>query len=360
MIGDRPDGNAELGSSESAMQLWKVGQVLAFWVLAGSSPAALAQTVVTVGTASSISDAPLFIADKLGYFREEGISATMTAFQSAAQMVAPLGAGQLDVGAGSASAGLYNAVSRDIKIRIVADKASSTPGYGGTKFLVRKDHVDSGRYKSPKDLKGLKVAMNAPGVSNTSTLNTILTSVGLKYSDVDTVNLPFPEHVNALRNKAVDAAVATEPSATTAVAGGFAVEILRDDQVDPNHQIAILLYSENFAKNRSDAARAFMRAYLKGVRFYNEGLKDGRLAGPNADAVIKILTEYTPFKDEKVLRSITPTGIDPDGRVNVASLRKDMEFYQEQGLITNKGADLNEMVDESFLEAALKGLGSKK
>src|SRR6516165_12571501 len=80
-------------------------------------------------------------------------------------------AGQIEAGAGSASAGLYNAVARGIKIKIVADKASSPPGYGATKILVRKDHVESGRYKSLQDLKGMKFAMNAPGVSNTSTLN---------------------------------------------------------------------------------------------------------------------------------------------------------------------------------------------
>jgi len=340
------------------MKLRMIRELAGCAFILGGSAHALAQTAVGVGTASSISDAPLFIADKKGYFREEGLAVTLTDFRSAAQMVAPLGAGQLDVGAGSASAALYNAVTRGIKIRIVADKASSTPGYGGTKFLVRKDHVESGRYKSPKDLKGMKVAMNAPGVSNTSTLNTILTSVGLKYADVETVNLPFPDHVNAMKNKSVDASVSTEPSATTAVEGGFAAEILRDDQVDPGHQIAILLYSEDFAK-KPTAARAFMRAYLRGVRFYNGALKDSRLAGPNADEVVAILTEYTPFKDPRVLRSITPTGIHPDGRVNVSSLIKDLQFYEEQGLITGK-VDMKQIVDESFLEAALKDLGMSK
>ena len=131
-------------------------------LLAIAAPAA-AQETITVGIYAATSDAPLFIADKKGYFRDEGIAVKLTSFQSAAMMVPPLGTGQLDVGAGSASAGLYNAVARGIKIRIVADKASSPPGYGGTKLLVRKDHVDSGRYKTLKDLKDMKFATNAPG-----------------------------------------------------------------------------------------------------------------------------------------------------------------------------------------------------
>ena len=98
---------------------------------------AQAPITVTVGAASTTSDAPIYIADKKGYFREEGLAAKVTNFRSAADMVAPLGIGQLDAGAGSASAGLYNAMLQGIKIKIVADKASSAPGYGATKILVR-------------------------------------------------------------------------------------------------------------------------------------------------------------------------------------------------------------------------------
>ena len=42
-------------------------------------------------------------------------------------------------------------------------------------------------------------------------------------------------------------------------------------------------------KNQRDLAERFMRAYLRGVRVYNDALKDGRLAGPRANEVIPIL-----------------------------------------------------------------------
>jgi len=270
--------------------------------------------------------------------------------------VAPLGAGQIEAGAGSASAGLYNAVARGIKIKIVADKASSPPGYGATKILVRKDHVESGRYRSLADLKGMKFAMNAPGVSNTSTLNTLLQSAGLKYSDVETVDLPLPDHVAALKNKSVDVSASVEPGPALAIRNGDAVLVKSDDEILPNHQIAVLLYSEEFAFKRADAARRFMRAYIRAVRFYNGALQNGRLDGPNADDVIAILSEATPIKGRDIYKLITPTGMNPDGRVNKASLAYDLAFYTEQGLI--KGAvNLDQVVDGSFVEAVLKELG---
>ncbi|MFL6934687.1 MAG: ABC transporter substrate-binding protein [Xanthobacteraceae bacterium] len=324
-------------------------------VAMATAGAAAAQTV-TVGAAATTSDAPIFIADKKGYFKAEGLDVKVASFKSASDMVAPLGTGQLDAGAGSASAGLYNAVARGIKIRIVADKASSPPGYGATKIVVRKDHMDSGRYKEPKDLKGMKFAMNAPGVSNTSTLNTLLKSAGLKYSDVETVDLPLPEHVTVLKNKAVDAAASVEPAPTIAAKNGDAVVIKSDDEILPHHQIAVLLYSEDFALKRQDAARRFMRAYIRAVRFYNDALKDGRLDGPTADEVIAILAEATPIKSRDIYKAITPTGMNPDGRVNAESLAYDLAFYREQGLIRGE-VTIDAVVDHSFADAALKELG---
>lgn len=336
--------------------------ILSFITYAASAvllgTAAGAQTPVRVGTLGAISDAPIFIAEKNGYFKEEGLAVTMTVFNSAAVMVAPLGSGQLDVGAGSPSAGMYNAVARNINIRIVADKAQSTPGYGATKLIVRKDHIESGRFKSLADLKGMRVAGNAPGVSNTAMLNAMLTSVGLKYSDVEVINLGFPDHYPALQNKSIDAGATIEPIATLAVERGAAVEFMRDDEIYPNHQIATLIYADHFAARR-DVADRFMRAYLKGIRFYVRALKDGKLAGETAEAVIPILVEYTAVKNPDLLRKITPTGMDPDGRVNIESLQRDLDFYVSQGLVQGK-LDVAKIVDHSFVEAAIKALGPFK
>lgn len=314
---------------------------------------------VRVGLAQTSSDVGFFIANKKGYFQQEGLAVTFTPFDSAAKMIAPLGAGQLDVGGGSPSAGLYNAVARGISIKIVADKGSTPPGYGFQPLLVRKDLVDSGRFKTLKDLKGMKVAGSAPGSASTSTLNEALKKAGLKYSDVERVFLGFPQHVVALQNKAVDAAMTTEPSATRAIKSGAAVRIMGDDEIYPNHQLAVVLYSDSFIKKNPDAAKRFMKAYLRGVRDYNDALAGGRLAGPKADEVIKILTESTEIKDPAIYREIHAQGCNPDGRVHEPSLQNDLAFFKEQGEVKGN-ITVEQVVDHSFAEGAVKELGPYK
>src|SRR5216684_8806283 len=116
---------------------------------------------LTVGTTGSSSDAPFFIADKKGYFADEGLKVKLIRFDSGSKMIPSLGTGELDVGSGATSAGLYNAAKRGVGIKIVADKARSAKGYGFQSFLVRKDLADSGKVKSLKDFRGLKVALSA-------------------------------------------------------------------------------------------------------------------------------------------------------------------------------------------------------
>ena len=117
----------------------------------------------------------------------------------------------------------------------------------------------------------------------------------------------------------------------------------------------MLLFAEDFARKRPDAAKNFMRAYIRAVRFYNGALKDGRLDGPNADEVIAILSDATPIKSRDIYKLITPTGMNPDGRVNKASLAYDLAFYTERGW--SERGQSHDAVDGSFVEAALKELG---
>ncbi len=309
---------------------------------------------VSVGIVNASSDVEVFLAQKKGWFKDEGIAVTTSAFRGAADMVAPLGAGQLDVGGGSVSAGLYNSFARGIRLRAVADKASSQPGYGVNKCVVAKRHADSGRFKTLPDLKGMKVALNGPGNSSWGTLATILKNSKLTFDDIETVDLGYPDHVLALQNGSIDAGVTTEPSATVAIAKGFAIEATTDDKVRPRHAIAQILYSENLADNH-DLATRFMRAYLRSVRYYYAALKDGKLAGPNADEVIDVLMEFTPIKDPQLYRTITPNGVDPDGRIDIASLREDQDVYRERGWL-QADVKVEDIVDPSFVETALKTL----
>ncbi len=168
--------------------------------------------LVKVGTTDFSSDIGLFIASKRGYFSDEGLSVELVHFDSGAKMIAPLGSGDLDVGAGAISAGLFNAVNRGLKIKVVADKGTNTAEYSYKALMVRTDLVDAGKFKALADLRGKKVAIIAKGAADESVINQALLKAGLADTDIERVYLPFSQHLNAFLNKAIDAAISSEPS----------------------------------------------------------------------------------------------------------------------------------------------------
>jgi len=333
------------------------GLALACLALVDASSVAQTDSHVNVASAGIASDIGFFLADKKGYFRAEGLDVTLTTLPNSPQMIGPLGMGQLDIGAGTVAASLYNAVAQGIALKAVADKGSMRPGYGFSGLLVRKDLVESGRFKSFKDLKGMTIAVGTLGSANSSAVNEALKRGGWTWNDANMIPLTFPQHLPAYANKAIDASMTNEPTASEAVRDGLAVRIAGNDEIYPDQQTAVVLYSEIFTRKRPILALRFMRAYVKAVREYNDALKDGRIAGRNAEEVIAILTEYTFIKDPKIHREITPAAIDPDGRMSLDGLRNDLQFFKERKLIEDPSITVERIIDTSFVTQAVKELG---
>jgi NitT/TauT family transport system substrate-binding protein len=300
-----------------------------------------------------------FIADRLGYFRSEGINVDLLPFDSSINQVAPLATGQLDVAGASPSGAFYNEIARGNGMRVVADLGRNPPGYGFDALLVRSQLIKSGRYKSVKDLKGMRIAIVAPGTASWATLVVLLRKAGLSYHDIKPLVLKYSEHLAALRDGTVDASFMPEPGATQIVRSGVASRVASNDDFYINQEIVVVMYSASFIKNRSDLALKFMRAFIKAARFYNDALAGGRFVGPNADAVVKILTDATPIKDPGVIRASVPYGTDPNGRLNVNSMRQDLATFRDFGF-TRGPLKVEQAIDASFAAQAVRELGPYK
>ena len=337
--------------------------LVALALLAAMLAPAAAQTPmkkVTIGGTLSATDIGLWVAHKKGYFRDEGIDAEFITFDSAARMIAALGTGELDVSAGGHSAGLFNAVARGINIRIVSDKSQNVVGRSSLKLLVRKPLIDSGRYKTFADLKGLKVAEAAPGGSAFPVIVKFLEKAGLTYGDIEPVYMSFPQMSIALQSGAIDVAMPAEPSVTQALRMGGVVAVANDYDVYPIHQVSEIMYSGKFAKTDVDLARRFIKAFLRGVRYHNDALgPNGEFAGAQGDEVVAIAVEYGPFKDPAVWRSFILSYCNPDGTLHVASLKEDLELFKKQKYIEGK-LEIEQAIDTSFVDWAVKELGPWK
>lgn len=312
---------------------------------------------VKVAINNVVSDVVFHLAVERGFFTEQKLNVTLIPFDSGPKMIAPLGAGQVDVGAGASSAGLYNAVARGINVKVVADKGSTPRDFDYMPLLVRKELVDSGKVKSIADLKGMKFGEVGPGAATNAKLSHILGKGGLTYKDVTHNFINYPQQIAAFTTGAIDAAITTEPSVTQAVNSGVAVKFVADGY--PGQQVAVLLYGGDFIAKRPEVAERFMVAYVKAARIYNDATAGGRFDGKGAGDVIKTIMKSTGLKDVDLFKKMVPNGIDPDGKVDAASMAEDLKFFSENGYL-ERPAKVQDVIDASFAEKAVKKLGPYK
>jgi len=312
-------------------------------VLASGLPAGAAETV-KLGDLPAISNAGIYIAIDKGYFQERDVTVEIERFASAGKMTAPLATGQIDVSVGSPSAGLFNSIAAGMDFKIVADKGQVRPGYNFTPLIVRKDLVDSGKVKTLKDLKGLKIASGAKGINFDYFLAKMMEHVGLTYDALDIVYMSYPDGVKALASRAVDAAIAPEPWGAQAEKEKIGTRLFVTEQVPAlaTFQVAAVMYSGKFIKERPKVARAFMAGYVQGLKFYSSkgGLKDPEVAG--------ILAKHLKLPVETI-QATFPVYLDPTGRPRVQDLATFQDWFHQMGWVKEK-VPMDRVVDLSFLE----------
>ena len=340
------------------------GLFLVFIILLASweEPVEAAQLEkVTVGTVSAVSDAGIYIGIAKGFFKDQGLEVETPVFDSGSNQVSLLAAGRLDVAGGVPAAGTFNAFTQGINIKIVADKGTHTTGHGYIAFLVRKEL--SSRVKQPEDLKKLekpRFSINATGGSGQEVqLRTLLKIAGVDVNNVEVKIVPYPQVPAALAANGVDIAPTIEPYATKAIEQGIGTKLVWIDDIRPNDIGGVLMYSEPFMKDRPQAAKNFMVAYLKAVRYFLDAF-DGKNPALKSE-VINILAQNTAVKEPDIYQRMRVPGFDTSVRVNLPSLKSLYAGFVEIGYIQNpEKVKLESLVDNSFVDYAVQKLGPYK
>jgi NitT/TauT family transport system substrate-binding protein len=166
---------------------------------------------LTIGYVPSTLFAPVFVAVEKGYLRDAGFDANLTPITAGADSMSLVAQGQVDIAAAALSAAFYNAVNRGLEVKFVA-ATGYQPRHGRpSALLIRQDLYDGGLRLSPA-LKGRKFGwIGNSGAASAYYVARILRTVGLKLTDIESLNIPNPEQQTALERKAVDALFTSAP-----------------------------------------------------------------------------------------------------------------------------------------------------
>lgn len=301
---------------------------------------------VTIGYTPISIFAPMFVAYEKGYFAEEGLNVSLEALPGGSDMVVHTATGEFDAGIGGIGPAYWNAAAQDLPVTIIA------PGHMegspvASPLMISKDACESGEITRISDLKGKKVAVNAPGATEIW-LDTALRTDGLTIEDIDLQYMAFPDAVAALDSGSIAASIIGEPLATKAENDGIAVRIASDFPVQ-SYQVTAIFASNAFLSEHPDEATGLVTAYLRASRDLTENFND--------PVNLAIIQKYTQVPPELIAESIKPV-YDLDGNIDLDSLTTLQEFFRNRGLLDyDDDLDPASMIDTQFVDGALERLG---
>ena len=289
----------------------------------GSGPAAaspkasaLEQSHITVGALPVIDDAALYLASKLGYFTQEGLTVTIDPVTQSTQAIPDMLHGTVAAVAGANYVSFFEAQAKGTaSFKVLAEGVTCKPDTFGIAALP------SSGITKPADLAGKTVAVNLTNNIQTLTLNAVLKADGVSPSSVHYVVVPFPDMVTALKAHQVSAISAVQPFLTGAEAGGAKEVVSSCDGPAADMPMSGYFATQSWAQQNPHTARAFQTALLRAQAYAN--------ANPGAvKAILPAYIKITPQQAATVTLGSYPSTLGP------AQLQKVLTLMQAGGLPT--------------------------
>jgi NitT/TauT family transport system substrate-binding protein len=299
-----------------------------------------------------VSNIPFYEGIDKGYFKDEGLDVSLVSQADASTSAQMIATNQAQFYIAIPDPVIFNALARGINVRILVSSTTNKPTDRPAALVVRQDLIDSGQYRTPADLKGMRIAAGA--VSAQFYVQRALEQGGLTLADADIVNIgALPDILAALQNRSVDAGWEVEPLITQAERSGVAKPVLGTGQLYPGAVGAALIMAPSFEQDHPEAALRFLVAYLRGQRDYVHALN---LKDTDATAVVQSLTSHKLVRDPGLYQVMGLPSLDPNGAMDPTTWDPFQEFYVQQGILQQK-VELTPYLDTALLNAALDRLG---
>jgi NitT/TauT family transport system substrate-binding protein len=279
---------------------------------------------------------PMFVAIDKGYFAAEGLTIVPTPSTGGAAGVPGLMAGAFDVMYGNVVSTML-AQQQGFKLEIIAAGTKQYDNPANTNGIVARagDPIKTG-----KDLEGKTVAVNTRNGIIWLFARAWIAKSGGDPSKVTFKEVPFPQMLDALRGKQIDAAFMVNPFFNAAVTDASAFQFVAAPyrEVQPDVEVGHYISTQDyFAKNKETMAK-YVRAFRKGVQWYNANLRDPDL--------VHIISGFTKMQPELVAKLDLQRLPEV---VNLGSVATTVKLMKDNGLITGD-IDLATMTDPDALK----------
>ncbi|MEV2276940.1 ABC transporter substrate-binding protein [Nocardiopsis sp. NPDC049922] len=287
--------------------------LLATTACAGQDPSSqedgeLAQ--LTAGVIPIVDVAPVYLGVEQGIFEAHGIDLTLESSSGGAAIVPGVVSGEFDLGF-SNMVSLIIARERGLPLTTLTNGVTSTGEQGadlGGVFVPGDSDVESAA-----DLESARIAINTLSNIGDTTVRQAVRVAGGDPTDIEFVELPFPDMPAALETGQVDAVWAVEPFGTVIRQAGGREVASNFVDTDPDLTVAAYFTSEQRLAEDPELFASVTAALEESLAY----------AQDHPDAVRAVMTSYTEI-DQSVVDALIlprfPSEIDRDSVRTLADL----------------------------------------
>ena len=211
---------------------------------------------------------PLTVAERKGFFKEQGLDVTINDFGGGAKSLQALVGGSVDVVTGAYEHTIrMQAKGQDIRAVVELGR------FPGITIAVRKDLAD--KVKSAADFKGLKIGVTAPGSSTSLTAQYAMVKAGLKATDAPIIGVGAgASAVAAMKQGQVDVISHLDPVTSKLEADGDVVALI-DTRTEAgtkalfggSNPAAVLYLKNDFAEKNPVTTQKLVNAFVKALKW---------------------------------------------------------------------------------------------
>ena len=207
-----------------------------------------------------------YIADELGFFKDEGIKPEFVGVVPTPQLVAAVMAGKVDVGGAHANRTIAG-ISAGAKIQAVVSQSESTKDKPHMVFVT----LAASPLRKPQDLLGKRLAIMAFGGCNEYTPYEYLRKNGVAdpKGKLQIITTPPGKELDALRRGAVDFAGVHMDPKDILRQGGLRILFTDFDIWGKVGGATPLYFSTKFIKEKPDVVRRFVKAIARTNNWIN-------------------------------------------------------------------------------------------
>ncbi len=315
-----------------------IAAAIALACLTGPPGARAADVVHVANVSRTLFSLPLWVAQRQGFMKDEGLDTTSHILDNAEKINAALRSGQMQIAMGTPEAVVIDAY-RGGTLRIIAGNTGRLPH-----FIITKPEI-----KTLAQLRGANIGILSEKEGSTYVVQDIAKAIGLTPADYKMTAVGgAPTRWRLLKEGKIDAGLQPFPLSYEAEAAGFN-NLGSVIPFVPDWQFTTINADQKWAEKNRDVVVRFLRAVQRGRDFMNTNRAEvAQIAAVELHTTVELANRALGDMEKLAI-------LDPQLGINERGMAKVFDTLQKSGdIAADRKFDLKVVTDLSYWQQSRK------